>query len=253
MLHKETVKPGTLDLISRLMKDQVLQSFYLVGGTALALKLGHRESIDIDMFNSSGFSGDELATYLQRNYSAQIKRQKENYISGTIGQVDFDFITHAYPLIKPIERVEGIRMLSNEDIAAMKINAMDNSGQRIKDFIDIHYLFNQFSCAEIIGFYCTKYPNVAADRARSALLYHSDIDFNVPVILKDNNLKWGTVRDNIIAAVKIYDQGIANQQFVQQLKQGINKNQNDNADRPDAIPEDEAKPNVPKLRRGPRR
>jgi len=51
MLHEETVKPGTLDLIQKLMQDQQFNSFYLVGGTALALKLGHRESIDIDLFN----------------------------------------------------------------------------------------------------------------------------------------------------------------------------------------------------------
>lgn len=57
MLHKETVKPGTLDLIHQLMKDQQLNSFYLVGGTALSLRIGHRESIDIDLFNSSDFMG----------------------------------------------------------------------------------------------------------------------------------------------------------------------------------------------------
>jgi hypothetical protein len=55
MLHKETVKPGTLDLILRLMEDDYFSSFYLVGGTALSLKIGHRESIDIDLFNSGDF------------------------------------------------------------------------------------------------------------------------------------------------------------------------------------------------------
>ncbi|MFW0715153.1 nucleotidyl transferase AbiEii/AbiGii toxin family protein [Pedobacter sp. N23S346] len=48
MLHKETVTPGTLDLIQTLMQDHQLNSFYLVGGTALSLRIGHRESIDID-------------------------------------------------------------------------------------------------------------------------------------------------------------------------------------------------------------
>jgi len=105
MLYKETVKPGTLDLILELMKDQQLNSFYLVGGTALSLRIGHRESIDIDLFNSSDFDGDKLALHLQKEYGAVVKRQKSNYASGSIGQVDFDFISHKYPSIKPIETV----------------------------------------------------------------------------------------------------------------------------------------------------
>jgi len=206
MLHKETVKPGTLDLITRLMQDQHFNSFYLVGGTALALKLGHRESIDIDLFNSSVFDAEKLAVHLQKEYGAHIKRQKSNYISGNIRQIDFDLIAHQYPSVKPLETIQGIRMMSMEDIAAMKINAIVNSGNRIKDFIDIHYLLNELSCENIINFYCAKYPNVNAGMARSSLLYHLDIDFNVPVILRDKRLKWEEVKRNIISAIDEYDQ-----------------------------------------------
>lgn len=253
MLHKETVKPGTLDLISRLMNDEKLQSFYLVGGTALALRLGHRESIDIDMFNSSAFSGDELATHLLNNYGAQIKRQKANYISGTIDQVDFDFITHNYPLINPIDEIEGIRMLSNEDIAAMKINAMDNSGQRIKDFIDMHYLLKEFSCAHIIGFYCAKYPNVNSERARSALLYHSDIDFNVPVILKDKKLKWEMVKNSIVFAVNDYERKLAQQPLAEKLKSAIGQAEHGKTQGQTDLTNEETNPYKRKLGKGPRR
>lgn len=70
MLHKETVKPGTLDLIHQLMEDKQLDSFYLVGGTALSLRIGHKESIEIDLFNSSDFHGNKLAIHLQHNYDA---------------------------------------------------------------------------------------------------------------------------------------------------------------------------------------
>lgn len=84
MLYKETVKPGTLDLIIELMKDHQLNSFYLVGGTALSLRIGHRESIDIDLFNSSDFDGDKLSLHLQKEYGAVVKRQKSNYASGSM-------------------------------------------------------------------------------------------------------------------------------------------------------------------------
>ncbi|MGY3054147.1 hypothetical protein ACVWYG_002350 [Pedobacter sp. UYEF25] len=205
MLHKETVKAGTLDLIHELMKDQQLNSFYLVGGTALSLKMGHRQSIDIDLFSSADFDGDELAAYLKNNYGADVKRHKSNYASGSIGEVDFDFISHKYPSIRPIETIDGIRMMSNADIAAMKINAIVNSGQRIKDFIDIHYLLKEMSFKDVLMYYCQKYPDVDPSTARSSLLYHEDIDFTVPIMLMDRKLKWKDVRDNILREVQKYD------------------------------------------------
>ena len=60
MLHKETVEKGTLDLIRKLMADDQLKEFNLVGGTALALKLGHRKSIDIDLFTATDFNSQEI-------------------------------------------------------------------------------------------------------------------------------------------------------------------------------------------------
>lgn len=186
------------------MKDQQLNSFYLVGGTALSLRIGHRQSIDIDLFSSSDFDGDKLALHLQRSFDANVKRHKGNYASGSIGEVDFDFISHKYPSIKPIETIERIRIMSNEDISAMKVNAIVNSGQRIKDFIDMHYLLKEMSLDEVMNYYCIKYPNVDLNRAKSSLLYHKDIDFSVPVLLMDAKLKWQDVRIGIIKAVQEY-------------------------------------------------
>lgn len=186
------------------MKDQQLRSFYLVGGTALSLRIGHRQSIDIDLFNSSEFDGDKLALHLRHHYDADVTRHKSNYASGSIGEVAFDFISHRYPPVKPIETIEGIRIMSNEDISAMKVNAIVNSGQRIKDFIDIHYLLKEMSLDEVMNYYCSKYPNADTNRAQLALLYHQDIDFRVPVMLMDGKLKWQDVSLGISKAVQEY-------------------------------------------------
>lgn len=213
MLHEETVKPGTLDLIQKLMQDQQFNSFYLVGGTALALKLGHRESIDIDLFNIGDFDAVKLAAHLEKQYHALIRRQQSNYVSGSISNVDFDLISHKYPAVKQIETIQGIRMMSLEDIAAMKINAIVHSGQRIKDFIDIHYLLQEFEYKDILEFYFSKYPNVNQTQARNSLLYHKDIDFNVPVILKDKNLRWQHVSASINNAIAKHDREQQNPGF----------------------------------------
>lgn len=226
MLHKTTVKPGTLDLISTLMQDEQLNSFYLVGGTALALRMGHRDSIDIDMFTSSNFNGEDMAIYLQKEYGAQIRNEKNNYVSGRIRDVDFDFITHNYPSVRPLEVIEGIRILSNEDIAAMKINAIVNNGTRLKDFIDIHYLLKEFSYQNIVDFYCQKYPNVNADMAKASLLYHNDIKLDVTVGLKDQNLTWEMMAKNIISTIQAHDKSLKNQQKQEeQQKKALGKSQ----------------------------
>jgi len=221
MLFKETVKQGTLDLISRLMQDQLLHSFYLVGGTALSLKIGHRESIDIDLFNSGDFDGDHLAGHMKEVYGADVRRHKINYVSGSIDNVDFDFISHKYPSIKPLETIEGIRMMSLQDIAAMKVNAIVNSGERVKDFIDIHYLLKRMEISDILDHYCSKYPNVDVNTAISSLSYHQDVDLNVPVVLKDKTLKWQDVSRSINHAVhKYHEQQKSMKNFLKIKKKG---------------------------------
>lgn len=70
------------------MEDDYFNSFYLVGGTALALNIGHRESIDIDLFHSGDFDFKELSMHLQNAYGTVIKNEKSNYISGNIAEVD---------------------------------------------------------------------------------------------------------------------------------------------------------------------
>lgn len=205
MLFKETVTKGTLDLITALMRDPLLRNFYLVGGTALSLKIGHRKSIDIDLFTSNEFDSSLLGNYLSRNYGASLTLQIKNCVKGQIDGVEFDFISHRYPHIRPPETIEGIRMMSLADIAAMKINAIVGSGTRIKDFIDIHYLLKRMEYSNMLKYYCAKYPDVTPGMARSSLLYHNDINFKVPVVLYDAKLKWNDVETSIKRAIADYE------------------------------------------------
>jgi hypothetical protein len=69
MLHTETVSPATLDLIHRLMKEPFLDNFNLVCGTALALSIGHRISVDIGLFTVQPFDTSWIASALIRQYN----------------------------------------------------------------------------------------------------------------------------------------------------------------------------------------
>src|SRR5689334_1038483 len=100
MLHTETVTAETLDLMKRLMADEKLKDFYLVGGTALALILGHRKSIDIDLFTNVDFDSQKLGEYLSQKFRVENPAFANNTFSAFIENTKSDFITHSYPLLK---------------------------------------------------------------------------------------------------------------------------------------------------------
>ena len=100
MLQKGTVSASTLALIKLLMKDEKIQDFYLAGGTALALQLGHRKSIDIDLFIGSGFNNNALCNHLKEEHKFEITYLGENTILGFIGDVKVDLIAHKYPMAR---------------------------------------------------------------------------------------------------------------------------------------------------------
>ena len=178
MLHKYTfiVDPATFELITQLQALPALKEFYLVGGTALALQLGHRHSIDIDLFTKNDFSVEELLSSLVQHFSVHSTFKTDNTLLSFINNIKVDFIRHAYPLVLPPITEEGITYLSKEDIAAMKLNAISNSGKRLKDFIDVYFLLEHFSLSEMIGFYTIKYPNFNPLIALKAINYFEDID-----------------------------------------------------------------------------
>jgi hypothetical protein len=79
MLHEETVEAGTLALIRRLMADENLADFYLVGGTALSLKLGHRISIDIDLFIGKDFDSSTLTEHLKKGVRTDRRKNGQEW------------------------------------------------------------------------------------------------------------------------------------------------------------------------------
>ena len=132
MLFTETVASSTLELLRRLMKDIALRDFVLVGGTSLALQVGHRISVDIDLFSNLSFNEEALSDHLISNYNLELDYIDKNTIKGEIEGVQVDCITHGYPWLSPFYVTSDVRFASLEDIAAMKLNAIVGNGTRIK-------------------------------------------------------------------------------------------------------------------------
>jgi hypothetical protein len=203
MLHKDPflIQPKTFDLIKKLQARDELKGFYLVGGTALALQLGHRNSIDIDLFTKKDFEPTDLLNTLGKDFSVEATFSANNTLLSFVDRIKTDFITHNYPLIHPPITEEGITFLSLQDIAAMKLNAISNSGKRLKDFIDIYYLLEHFSLNEMIEFYSIKYPKFNPLIALRAVGYFEDIDPEIdpPKLKKPLPLK--KIKDRISSSI----------------------------------------------------
>jgi nucleotidyltransferase AbiEii toxin of type IV toxin-antitoxin system len=197
MLRKETVNDATLELLTTLMYDQLLQDFFLVGGTALALQIGHRKSIDLDLFSQKPFDPEQMLAELEAKYQFQLNYQARNTLKGNIDGIQVDLVTHNYPLVNPLLNVDGVRMASAPDIAAMKLNAISGNGTRLKDFIDVAYLSSSISLAEMIDSFGEKYGSRNPVMLVKALDYHQDIDFQESIQMLGNSYDWKTVEKRL--------------------------------------------------------
>ena len=97
MLYTQTVEAGTLVLIKELMSDKELESFNLVGGTTLSLKLGHGMSVDIDLFTDRDFDAPKISHHLHQTYNAEIYKTLPNGVFCFINGIKVDIIAHQYP------------------------------------------------------------------------------------------------------------------------------------------------------------
>lgn len=202
MLYKETVSAEMWELLQKLMKDEMLKDFNLVGGTALSLQIGHRLSIDIDLFTTGNFNEQELLKHLATEYpELMINDMFNNTILLDIDKIKVDILSHQYPWQKPIETKEGIRLASLEDIGAMKLHTIFQSGTRIKDFIDMHFLLEHHPLRTYLEEYQNKYSGNPS-MATYALLYHENIDHEAKIkLLKGKEVDMEKISERLKKAV----------------------------------------------------
>nr|MBK9651258.1 nucleotidyl transferase AbiEii/AbiGii toxin family protein [Bacteroidota bacterium] len=183
-----------------------LANFALVGGTALALKYGHRVSIDLDLFSNVKFDNNGISEYLQNEFGDDFKFEKSFSRIGIfcfIKGIKTDIVYYPHPIIANLEEDEDIRMYSSDDIAAMKIQAILGRGKK-KDFFDLAELLNHYSLREIVDFHKRKYPSqMILISVPQALIYFDEAEESEdPVSLK--NQTWPEVKKFIRKKVNEY-------------------------------------------------
>lgn len=184
------------------MSENLFHEMRLVGGTALALQYGHRNSIDLDFFGKLDASDDEILSVLNQYNDLEILKESDKIKIYKINGIKVDFVSYDYPWLDNVVCEDGIRLASPKDIGAMKIYAAEGRGSR-KDFIDIYYLLKRFSLEELLSFYKSKYPNHSEFVALRSLTYFSDAETHpMPLMFTDDN--WETMKKEICDAVASY-------------------------------------------------
>lgn len=179
-MRTEILSAAQSDVLERLRAlPEGVASFYLAGGTALALRLGHRRSIDFDFFTAGDFDATDLREHLRGTFDeVPVRTQAPRTLYVTLLGVTTSFFAYRYPLLDPPETTTwGFGLAGLRDIAAMKLEAVAGRGSR-KDFVDLYFLCRQFDLREIFRFFSHKYGSTGPDayhRLR-ALAYFDDAE-----------------------------------------------------------------------------
>lgn len=163
--------------------------FYLAGGTALALQLGHRDSIDFDFFCDKSFLTDNLYEKIEKTFKGHkiLKTQdQENTLTVLIDDsIKISFFSYPYRLVKSLIETEYFKIASIEDIGCMKLSAI-TSRSTAKDYVDLYFILQKNPLATLLDLTKEKFPSLDANLILKSLVYFDDIT-SEPIAYKHNH------------------------------------------------------------------
>ena len=183
MFHYDILDPGRKEILPKLAAFKT--QFYLAGGTALALQIGHRDSLDFDFFSREEIDTVKLFDQINEIFAGSeiIKTQEErNTLSVNIGQVKFSFLTYPYELVDKLVEAEFFNLASIKDIACMKLSAI-TSRSALKDYVDLYFILEQYKLEELLNSCKNKFPQLDIGLVLKSLVYFDDI-VEEPIIFK---------------------------------------------------------------------
>lgn len=206
MLYTNTVNDELKNALHTLMESKEFSSFRLVGGTALSLQLGHRVSVDIDLFSDVPYGSinfEEIDNFIEKSFPY---KEHISNISPAFGKsysigsdrnraIKLDvFYTDVF--IQPPIIVDGIRMATVEEIIAMKMDIVQRGGRK-KDFWDLHELLPQYNLSSMLALHELRYPFTHDALLIQNNLIHfemADEDFD-PICLRGKH--WEFIKEDI--------------------------------------------------------
>jgi len=204
-MHEEVLDKKTKSLLNEIGKTKVSRRFYLAGGTALALQIGHRKSIDLDWFSKQDFSNKDLKNQIRIIGKMKIDEEEKDTLNCSLDGIRLSFFKYPYRTLFPfVKYSKYIQLADLRDIACMKIDAVSSRGDK-KDFIDIYFLLKKISLREVLNLFDKKYKEIKYNKLHilKSLTYFKDAERQpMPVMLK--KISWKSVKKEIIKKAKDY-------------------------------------------------
>lgn len=189
-------------LFSFLSEQKWLDMFYLAGGTALALQIGHRQSIDFDFFTKNPFDRKEIIKNTTKYGTFELFTEGANTLHGSLNGVQISFFRLEDKLLQKTTNFKHLHIASMLDIAVMKLNAISGRGTK-KDFVDLYFLIREFSLPELFKGYETKYGKSISNNYHllKSLTYFGDAE-KQPLPKMFVEVSWNEVKKGITSFVK---------------------------------------------------
>lgn len=197
-VHWNTVTPAMREIMSAFAETPLANEFYLAGGTALALQLGHRLSVDLDYFSQTQSDIPALAEPLRRalkDFAPVLSDSSWGNLVFLAGDVRVGFYGYGYDLVRPLNQTEAGRLASMQDIALMKMDALLARASR-KDFYDLYFIGKRISLREVFDLAPQKYPSVRDFEAQVVkhMVYFERAEQETPPQMIEA-LEWDAVKD----------------------------------------------------------
>jgi len=216
MLQEGCVSKGLLAILRKLQGEAAFRDYFLVDGTALALQIGHRKSDDIDLFTQKEPEIPEIASYLKKHHSGkyQILNSQKMIYQVMIDEIKVDFVHHPFELVEPAFHENQITYLGKKDIAAMKLHAIETSGNRAKDYVDIFFLLKEIPLEKMFECYRKKYSTDNIFNAKRSLSFFDDVPEEnwKEVRLINHKVNVKMIQKTIINAVREFNDTQINKQ-----------------------------------------
>lgn len=184
---------SVLELLDQL---ELVQDFYLAGGTALALQYGHRQSVDFDFFKENPFAVDRVVSKVSQLADIEIRQKQENTLLILIEDISCSFFRYPYPLLcETLDFRKNIKLAAIPDIAAMKVSAISTRGTK-RDFVDLFFVCKKdYSLKEVLKFYQEKFKVLNHDlyHVYKSLMYFEDAEVDVLPTMYEK-INWNEIK-----------------------------------------------------------
>lgn len=202
-MYPQTLYSKTRQVLDKIKNLPFMAGFYLAGGTALALQLGHRKSVDLDFF-SEDFPKRDIILQQIHHLNPQITHESQGTIDILIDDVKVSFLEYNYPLIEDLLKFEDVKIASVADIACMKLTATSSRGSK-KDYIDLFVILQKFTLEELFSKFEQKFVGITYQKLilLKSLTYFTDAESEPDPDYTDA-LSWENIKKTIEDKVKDY-------------------------------------------------